>query len=53
MSTIHSIPVRVPEELREKLEAEAKASDRSISSVVRVLVREAFAKRSAEQQGAR
>jgi predicted HicB family RNase H-like nuclease len=53
MSTVHSIPVRVPEELREKLEAEAKAADRSMSSLVRVLLQEAFSKRSSEQQGAR
>jgi predicted HicB family RNase H-like nuclease len=52
MSTVHSIPVRVPEELRERLEAEAKAADRSMSSLVRVLLQEAFSKRSAEQQGA-
>jgi hypothetical protein len=52
MSTGHSIPVRVPEELREKLEAEAKAADRSLSSLVRVLLLEAFSKRSAQHQEA-
>ncbi|MGA2056913.1 MAG: Arc family DNA-binding protein [Bradyrhizobium sp.] len=50
MSTVHSIPVRVPEELRDKLEAEAKASDRSLSSLVRVLLQEAFSKRSTENR---
>jgi hypothetical protein len=49
MSTIHSIPVRVSAELREKLEAEAKATDRPLSSLVRVLLQEAFSKRSAGQ----
>ena len=52
MSKVHSIPVRVPEELREKLEAEAKATDRPLSSMVRVLLQEAFSKRSAEQSAA-
>jgi predicted transcriptional regulator len=52
MSTVHSIPVRVPEELRDKLEAEAKATDRSLSSLVRVLLAEAFSKRSVQHQEA-
>jgi CopG antitoxin of type II toxin-antitoxin system len=52
MSKIHSIPVRVPEDLRLKLEAEAKATDRPLSSLVRVLLQEAFSKRGDEQRSA-
>lgn len=52
MSGEHVIPVRAPKELREKLEAEAKASDRSLSATVRVLLQEAFAKRSTERTAA-
>jgi predicted DNA-binding protein len=52
MSKVHSIPVRVPEELREKLEAEAKATDRPLSSLVRVLLQEAFSNRSAQHHEA-
>ena len=51
MSDVHSIPVRVPVDLRQKLEAEAKATDRSLSSLVRVMLQEAFSKR-AEQRSA-
>lgn len=52
MSGEHVIPVRAPKELRDKLEAEAKASDRSLSATVRVLLQEAFAKRAGEQRSA-
>ncbi|MCK1542205.1 ribbon-helix-helix protein, CopG family [Bradyrhizobium sp. 160] len=52
MSDVHSIPVRVPEDLRRKLEAEAKATDRSLSSLVRVMLQESFAKRAGEQRSA-
>jgi predicted HicB family RNase H-like nuclease len=53
MSIIYSITVRVPEEFREKLEAEAKATDRSLSSLVRVLLQEAFSKRTQHHEAAR
>ncbi|MET4149913.1 ribbon-helix-helix protein, CopG family [Bradyrhizobium sp. RT7b] len=52
MSDVHSIPVRVPEDLRRKLEAEAKATDRSLSSLIRVMLHEGFAKRTGEQRSA-
>jgi hypothetical protein len=49
MSKIQTIPVRVTEEFREKLQAEASASDRSIASLVRVLLQDALAKRATAQ----
>jgi hypothetical protein len=52
MSDVHSIPVRAPEALRRKLEDEAKASDRSLSSMVRVLLAEALSKRTSERTAA-
>ncbi|HEY8336711.1 MAG TPA: hypothetical protein VIQ05_23205 [Tardiphaga sp.] len=50
MSKIQTIPVRVTEEFREKLQAEATATDRPIASLVRVLLQDALAKRSAPQE---
>jgi hypothetical protein len=52
MSGEHVIPVRAPKELREKLEAEAKASDRSLSATVRVLLAEAFSRRAETRSAA-
>ncbi|WP_441232799.1 ribbon-helix-helix domain-containing protein [Bradyrhizobium sp. 1200_D9_N1_1] len=52
MSDVHSIPVRVPEDLRQKLEAEAKATDRSLSGMVRFLLQEAFSKRASAERTA-
>jgi hypothetical protein len=49
MSKVQTIPVRVTEEFREKLQAEATATDRPIASLVRVLLQDALAKRTAAQ----
>ncbi|HEV2156353.1 Arc family DNA-binding protein [Bradyrhizobium sp.] len=49
-SDVPSIPVRVPDELRQRLEAEAKASDRRLSAEIRVLLQEALKSRA--EQGA-
>lgn len=52
MSDIHSIPVRVSGEIRGKLEAEAKEKECSLSAAVRMLLKEALSRRSAEQRSA-
>jgi hypothetical protein len=52
MSEIHSIPVRVSSALREKLEVEAKEKEVSLSATVRMLLKEAFSKRSTERSAA-
>ena len=49
MSDVPSIPVRVPDDLRQRLEAEAKASDRRLSAEIRVLLQEALKTRAAER----
>jgi hypothetical protein len=50
MSKGHTIPVHVSQELRAKLEAEGKAQDRPLSSVVRVLLQEALSMRTSPQR---
>ncbi|HEU4805555.1 MAG TPA: ribbon-helix-helix protein, CopG family, partial [Nitrobacter sp.] len=42
MSEICVMSVHVPKELRQKLEAKAKATDRSLAAVVRVLLNQAL-----------
>ncbi|MBR0936694.1 hypothetical protein [Bradyrhizobium jicamae] len=49
---VSSIPVRTPDELRQRLEAEAKANDRRLSAEIRVLLVEALTKRAAERTAA-
>jgi hypothetical protein len=48
-----TIPVRVSEEFRDRLQAEAQAVDRPVSSLVRVLLQEALTKRSETASEAR
>ena len=52
MNDVQSIPVRVPDELRQRLETEARAYDRRLSAEIRVLLQEALAKRTAERTAA-
>ncbi|WP_158081517.1 ribbon-helix-helix protein, CopG family [Nitrobacter vulgaris] len=42
MSEICVMSVHLPKELRQKLEAKAKATDRSLAAVVRVLLNQAL-----------
>jgi len=44
----HVIPVRAPQDLRLRLDAEAEKNDRSLSAEVRVLLQEALSRRSTE-----
>jgi hypothetical protein len=52
MSDVHSIPVRVPDDLRQKIAAKAKATDRSLSAMVRVLLQEACSRATEERSAA-
>jgi hypothetical protein len=52
MSGEHVIPVRAPQDLRLKLDAEAQKNDRSLSAEVRVLLQEALSKRGERSHAA-
>lgn len=48
-SEIPSIPVRLPADLRQRVEAEARAYDRRLSAEIRVLLQEALKTRAADR----
>jgi hypothetical protein len=51
MSEICSIPVRVSEELRAKLESEAKEKECSLAAAIRMRLKESFSRTAEPQVG--